>query len=75
VEAPSSQTGVLSLADFSSANFTNCQATINGVTGSISNSHWVYDELVMAEQNGTVKSQPSSLTNAGTSFSVSWEHE
>ena len=40
VEAPSSNSGILPLANFGSATFTDAYATINGTTGAIDNSAW-----------------------------------
>lgn len=75
VEAPSMMT-VLPLAHFGTINFTNCSATINGVTGSISHTpNWVYDPLTMVTQLRVIKSLPSSLSPDGHSFSVTWKHE
>lgn len=75
VEAPSTQTGVLPLADFSEVSLTKCEATINGVTGSISDSQWADDALTMALKNGTVKAATSALTDGGADFNVTWQHE
>ncbi len=67
--------GVLPLADFGVAFFTNCTATINGTTGAINNIHWHYDPLTMETANSIVKSLPSSLMSAGEAFSLTWYHE
>jgi hypothetical protein len=72
-EAPWSG-GVLPLADFGTVSFTNAQATLNGVTGSINYSGWQYDAITMTTASGTVKAQPSSLSSGGSSFSVTWYH-
>jgi hypothetical protein len=74
VEAPSSYS-VLPLADFNTAAFTNCSATINGVTGSINNSHWKFDGLTMETSHNIVKALQSSLSGNGEAFTVTWEHE
>lgn len=68
-EAPWSG-GVLPLANFGSVTFTNAQATLNGVTGPISN--WPYDAITMTDSTGSAKATPSALSNGGTSFSVTW---
>jgi hypothetical protein len=74
VEAPSSQFGVLPLADFGTVTFTGCEAKISGVTGPISDFAW--DEVTMVTSNGrTVKAQPSALAANGSSFSVTWHHD
>lgn len=77
VEAPSSSlTGnVLPLAHYGTALFSNCVATINGITGGINNSHWKYDPLTMITDNHLIKSLPSNLSKNGKSFTVAWEHE
>jgi hypothetical protein len=73
-EAPSSRSGVLPLADFGTAYFSNCQATLKGHTGTISDATWQYDAITMAT-SGTTKAQPSLLSNGGASFSVTWSHQ
>ena len=40
VEAPSSNNGVLPLANFGTVTFTNAYATINGTTGPVDNAGW-----------------------------------
>ena len=66
-EAPSSQSGVLPLADFGTVKFSSTM--VNGK--SIGSFH--PDEIVMATSGGTVKAQPSALSG-GTAFSVTWKH-
>jgi len=73
-EAPSSSQGVLPLADFQHGLFSNCQATINGKTGSITNSHWADTSIIMETVGGTLKAVPSSTTSSGSTFIVSWDH-
>jgi hypothetical protein len=79
VEAPY-QGGVLPLADFGTVSFSNCSATVNGVTGAIDNSAWQNDAITMAS-GSTVKAQPSTLKDSivhGTTvsaFSARWHHE
>lgn len=68
-EAPSSNSGVLPLANFGTVNFTAC--TANGVSIS---SNPNPDEIVMTTSSGTVKAQPSGLGSGGQSFSVTWHH-
>lgn len=71
-EAPYSG-GVLPLADFGTGYFSNCTATLNGVTGGIGT--WPnYDAITMTTSGGVTKAAPSGLTN-GTDFSVIWSHE
>jgi hypothetical protein len=72
-EAPWSS-GVLPLANFGTVSFSNSQATLNGITGTISNSNWKYDAITMTTSSGTVKAQPSSLSSDGSSFSITWKN-
>lgn len=74
VEAPSKAT-ILPLANFGTVQFTNCSAKINGVSGSINDSHWVNDSITMETSDDIVKAQPSSLSSNGSSFSVTWFHQ
>ncbi|MBV9228413.1 MAG: hypothetical protein JOZ18_03795 [Chloroflexi bacterium] len=66
-EAPSSQSGVLPLADFGTVNFSSTM--VNGQSIGSFNP----DEIVMVTPGGTVKAQPSALSG-GTAFSVTWKH-
>lgn len=77
VEAPSSLSQVLPLADFGTVIFTNCKTTINSVTGPIKSCHWQYDPLTMATSTTPriTKAAPSKLFNAGSSFSIDWYHQ
>jgi hypothetical protein len=75
VEAPSSTGGVLPLANFATAYFTNASATINGVAGPISSGAWTYDPITMADASGTTKATPSALDTTGQAFSVTWNHQ
>ena len=75
------QGGVLPLADFGTSAFLDCSATVNGVTGAIDNSRWQFDNITMTATGGTVKAQPSVLTDAivngvnTSGFAVQWFHE
>lgn len=71
MEAPWSG-GVLPLADFGTIDFSDCSATVNGVTGPIST--WPNDPMTMVTDSGVIKAKPSSLTSGGSAFSVKWEH-
>src|SRR5262245_18220103 len=66
-EAPSSNSGVLPLANFGTVNFSCC--TANGLAIS---SNPNPDAIVMTTANGTVKAQPSVLGSGGSSFGVTW---
>jgi hypothetical protein len=74
VEAPSSSSGVLPLANFGTATFSGAQATINGTTGAIDNSSWQNTSIDMETNSGTVIDQTSALTDSGgtSSFSVTY---
>jgi hypothetical protein len=72
VEAPSYSWRILSLANFGNVTFTNVQVTLKGNTGTIDDSAWKYVAITMTTSSGTVKAQPSTLSNSGTSFSVTW---
>jgi hypothetical protein len=73
-EAPVSQSGVLPLADFGTAKFQDSQATINGVTGAIDDSHWQSDIIAMKDKTGLTKAITSPLSG-GSAFTVTWQHE
>jgi hypothetical protein len=75
-EAPSSCNShsckVLPLANFGKVRFSGSYTTGDGHTGSISDSAWSNDKIVMETSGGGVKAQPSNLNSAGTAFSVTW---
>jgi hypothetical protein len=73
-EAPSSNFGVLPLANFGTASFTGAQATVSGTTGTILNGAWANDPITMVASGGTVKAAPSSLAPGGSAFTVTWKH-
>jgi hypothetical protein len=80
-EAPYSG-GVLPLADFGTGYFSDCRATLDGITGPIDNAPvWQYDSITMeTAKGGTIKAQPSALADSGkasrtSSFSIGWHHE
>ncbi len=70
-EAPSSFSGVLPLANFQTMQFSNAQATLNGIQGPISN--WPHDPLTMLNPYG-MKSTPSALSTDGSAFSATWSN-
>ncbi len=91
-EAPSSCDGTgncqpLSLANFGTITFTGASATVDGHTGTISDSDWSAQPVQLSgasDQIGYVSdgtgadtaaagAQPSSLSTDGSSFSVSWQ--
>jgi hypothetical protein len=72
VEAPSSYSGILPLANFGSVTFTNATATINGKTGAIDNSAWQNTAINMVSFGSAVEASTSVLTDSGgtSSFTV-----
>jgi len=74
VEAPYSG-GILPLANFGTVTLTRCSTTLSGHVGSISDSAWQNDAITMADSDGTSKARPSSLSQGGAGFSVSWQSE
>ncbi|MCX6989535.1 MAG: G1 family endopeptidase [Chlamydiae bacterium] len=74
MEAPSSVSGILPLANFSKEIFTNCQAIIGGVTAPIVNNHWQCVELLMDTSTRAIKALPSTISG-GNAFNVTWEHQ
>ncbi|MGA2621259.1 MAG: G1 family glutamic endopeptidase [Thermoguttaceae bacterium] len=73
VEAPSSTSGVLPLANFGSVTFTNATATINGKTGPIDSSTWQNASINMAS-GSTVEASTSGLTDSGAASSFTVAH-
>jgi hypothetical protein len=72
VEAPWLN-GVLPLAHFSTVSFSNCAATVRGVSGTITNCNAQEEPINMISSNGShIKAQPSSLNSSGNAFSVAW---
>jgi hypothetical protein len=74
IEAPSSNSGVLPLANFGSVAFTGATATINGVTGPIDDSNW--QETAINIANGsTTETSTSTLADANgvSSFTETYE--
>src|SRR5689334_2064712 len=81
VEVPFSG-GVLPLADFGTAFFERCHATLDGISGPIDNApSWQDDPITMETSSGAVKAQPSAVEDSGSgatassAFSVQWAHE
>jgi hypothetical protein len=77
VEAPSSISGVLPLANFGTATFAKAQATINGVSGAIDNTSWQHTAINMVTTSGSPLDQTSGLTDTTTqpitsSFTVAY---
>jgi len=78
-EAPSGCRGfrctVLPLANFGTVNFSGSYTTASGHTGSISDSNWANDRIIMVTNGGTIKALPSALSPDGTAFSDTWNHQ
>jgi hypothetical protein len=74
MEAPSSGR-ILPLANFGTVSFTGCNATVNDVSGPIS--QWAHDPLTMVTggKKSTAKAVPSALSSDGTAFTVTWQHK
>jgi hypothetical protein len=72
VEAPSGG-GILPLANFGTATFTNCSATVSGVSGPI-NTGWSGTELeqINMVSGSTTEDTTGPLNNSGTGFSVQY---
>jgi len=81
VEAPSSNFGVLPLANFGTAYFgasytsvsSTCYATIAGKTGAIGSFGSSVQQINMVTNRGALKDSTSALSTDGTSFSVTWK--
>lgn len=79
-EAPSSNRGVLPLANFGTTKFGfdntgvtgTCYATLSGTTGQISAFGSAVQQITMVTNSGTTKAAPSALSGDGSSFSVTW---
>jgi hypothetical protein len=74
MEAPSSFSGILPLANFGTASFSGAQATINGTAGAIDDASWQNTSIDMVKRSGSVIAHTLSLTDTGntSSFSVSF---
>jgi len=74
VEAPSSFSGILPLANFGTANISGAQATINGTKGAIDGSAWQNTAIDMVNKSGSVIAHTSGLTDMSStsSFSVTF---
>jgi len=74
VEAPSSFSGILPLANFGTASISGAQATINGIKGAIDDSSWQNTSIDMVSRSGTVIAHTSGLADASStsSFNVTF---
>lgn len=73
VEAPSSGSGILPLANFGKATFTQAEATVNGKTGAIDDPSWQNAAINMVS-HGRTEATTSALTDSGgtSSFTVTF---
>jgi Peptidase A4 family len=76
-EAPSASDGQgnlqpVTLADFGTVDFTNASATAGGHTGTVSHPSWSAQPVAL-DESSAAGAQPSSLSNDGSSLSVSWQ--
>ncbi len=71
-EAPSSNSGVLPLAQTTRCVFSSCNATVNGSSGAISSPLWQNAAMwiVSGSNSSLVLADTSALNGAGTGFSV-----
>jgi len=70
VERPKVNDTVSTLANFGIVRFTECKATLGGVTGTIGN--FSYAQIVMREDEGTSLVSVSPLNDEGLGFTVSY---
>jgi Peptidase A4 family len=70
-EAPSSNSGVEPLAQFSTWNETGATVTEGTTSGVISS--FTDDEITMVDGSGATKALPGALNSSGNGFSVTWE--
>lgn len=75
MEAPSSNRGVLPLADFGTETFSASSATIGGISGPITNATWTgtqVEQINMVTNSGSALDSTSALNAAGTGFTVTY---
>jgi len=75
VEAPSSNQGILNLANFGTVALSNATATINGVTGPIDSSSWQASAINMSAGRSSLETSVSGLTdtNGASTFSDTYQ--
>src|SRR5262249_9362451 len=70
VEAPSSRSGILPLADFGKVTFTGAQATVGGATGAVdsftASGERVYSINMVSPRTGATEDTTSGLTDSGS---------
>jgi hypothetical protein len=72
VEAPYLK-AVLPLSHFDTVHFTNCSATVHGVSTPLGALPVI--ELIMTDRQGNLKAIPSALFADKKSFTVTWKHQ
>lgn len=73
LEAPLLNNVILPLANFVTAQFKNCNATINGISTVLGAMPTI--EVVMLSPTGSLKADASTIESDKTSFTVTWAHE
>lgn len=78
VEAPAEAGLILPLANFNVIYWSGCTTTIKSnaefITGPINDPNWQSSSITM-QSAGIVRAVPSSLTNSGENFDVTWLHD
>ena len=73
IEAPTNRSfGVLPLAPFGKATFTQARATVDGTLCTISSCRLPYTMLIMENADHQIRAVPTTLKLNGTSFSIYW---
>jgi hypothetical protein len=70
LERPLVNDSISTLANFGNATFTECKATVNGVTGTLGN--FSYSQLIMHEDGDTPLVSVSPLNEMGSGFTVTY---
>lgn len=65
---------ILLLANFGITGMTKCIATINALTGAISNANWESDSIQMLTNKNMPKANPSIVQNIGQAFTLTCQH-
>jgi hypothetical protein len=72
VEAPSSGSGVLPLADFGKVTFSSCSATLSGTAGPIQTSSSTWQAAEMNIVGSKTEETTSALNSGGNGFTGTW---
>jgi len=73
VEAPAIGNSIVPLSDFSPVTWSNCTATIGGVTGPISS--FTSELIDMVSSRDAPEATTSALISSGNGFSVTWDSQ